>query len=199
MRKTHVLKLINVNNLKNNVHELDGEGFPFLQDLMIHDCDDLEHLVDGGETMDLQVFGSLKSLVVYDCKVLKSLFPSSVDFDIIGFSNLVELELRRLPSLIGFVDAIDEDESCQPFTKATLMRDDAPSVIELEAMEEKWPTMLNLEKLDVEGLYSLDTILQAEENRGDYKFALNCFVKLELWRSQEVVGFHNLRLLRVES
>ncbi|KAJ7972077.1 Disease resistance protein [Quillaja saponaria] len=117
IRKSDVLMLVMVVNLRNCVHELDGDGFTNLQDLTIKKCSDLECLVDESETIDSQCFGRLRSLEVYDCEKLKSFFPSFVAFEKIGFSNLVELTLRRLPCLIGLVHA--RGESRQSFTKVS--------------------------------------------------------------------------------
>ncbi|KAJ7972078.1 Disease resistance protein [Quillaja saponaria] len=143
MRKSHVLMLVNVINLRNNVHELDGEGFPNLQDLTINKCSDLECLVDESETIDSQCFGRLRSLKVYDCEKLKSFFPSSLAFEKIGFSNLVELTLGRLPCLIGLVHA--KGESRQSFTEATVTKIDKYHSLDLEVI---FPN-LSLKLLDV--------------------------------------------------
>ncbi|MED6218323.1 hypothetical protein PIB30_025726 [Stylosanthes scabra] len=108
IKRCEVLSLGRVKELKNVMSELDDSGFQCLTYLQLHDCPDVEYVVDR-----MSAFPLLKSLSIQYLPKLREICKVSQNDSELNnsFSNLEELHLNSLPIFTGFSNAMDSSEA----------------------------------------------------------------------------------------
>ncbi|XP_065852398.1 uncharacterized protein [Euphorbia lathyris] len=92
MRRTGHLSLTRVKNLKNLVHQLEDYHFPWLNEMIITECDELEYLIDIRENcIPFSLFWELKTLHLSMLSSLKEIWRGP---HIGWFQNLRQINIR---------------------------------------------------------------------------------------------------------
>uniref|UniRef100_A0A7N2R7H7 AAA+ ATPase domain-containing protein n=1 Tax=Quercus lobata TaxID=97700 RepID=A0A7N2R7H7_QUELO len=117
-KKSEILRLKEIKDLKNIVYELDKEGFQCLKVLRVVGSEDVEYVMDATSYLTPRAaFPILESLKLEGLINLKEIYHSQFpDRSSSGacFGSLKSLRLRTLPRLIGFCTGVGPVELVQP-------------------------------------------------------------------------------------
>ncbi|KAF3947182.1 hypothetical protein CMV_026652 [Castanea mollissima] len=156
-KKSEILKLKDIRDLKNIVYELDKEGFQCLKVLEVCDSDDVEYVMDATSNQNPRVAcPTLESLELVDLPNLKEIYHSQFlerSFSRVCFGNLKSLRLRTLPRLIGFCTGVGPVELVQPSLNREVGRIGTDEVTNLEKQK--------MTDIQQHKLFSSNTILWA--------------------------------------
>ncbi|KDP23580.1 hypothetical protein JCGZ_23413 [Jatropha curcas] len=100
---TEHLHLDELNGVKNILHELDEEGFPYLKKLYIQNSLDIEHIIDWRRMNHVIAFPELESLFLQNLKKLEKIYHGRYVMG--SFSNLRKLKVGNcnvLKNLFSF-------------------------------------------------------------------------------------------------
>ncbi|XP_037496093.1 probable disease resistance protein At4g27220 [Jatropha curcas] len=100
---TEHLHLDELNGVKNILHELDEEGFPYLKKLYIQNSLDIEHIIDWRRMSHFIAFPKLESLFLQNLKKLEKIYHGRYVMG--SFSNLRKLKVGNcnvLKNLFSF-------------------------------------------------------------------------------------------------
>lgn len=115
VNKCEVLILEKMKDLKNVIYELDDSGLQFVRDLRIYLCPNLECVIDW--STPYCPFVLIKSLSLENLIELREIFIHLIIImksrNQLSYSELEKLELKVLPNLISFDNAIDWNEPHQ--------------------------------------------------------------------------------------
>ncbi|KAM3738744.1 hypothetical protein ACB098_09G153300 [Castanea mollissima] len=170
LKKSEILKLKKIKNLKNIVYELDKEGFQCLKVLEVCDSDDVEYVMDATSNQNPRVaFPTLESLELMHLPNLKEIYHSQFlerSFSRVCFGNLKSLRLRTLPRLIGFCTGVGPVELVQPSLNQEVGRIGTDEVTNLEKhkmtdIQQHTGPLLELTPIIYHKLFSSNTILWA--------------------------------------
>ncbi|XP_075638775.1 disease resistance protein At4g27190-like [Castanea sativa] len=170
LKKSEILKLKEIKNLKNIVYELDKEGFQCLKVLEVCDSDDVEYVMDATSNQNPRVaFPTLESLELVGLPHLKEIYHSQFlerSFSRVCFGNLKSLRLRTLPRLIGFCTGVGPVELVQPSLNREVGRIGTDEVTNLEKhkmtdIQQHTGPFLELTPIIYYKLFSSNTILWA--------------------------------------
>ncbi|XP_061355976.1 uncharacterized protein LOC133300448 [Gastrolobium bilobum] len=164
VKQCEILIVKNVKNLKNVCGLEESAELSRLKDLKISKCSSLEYLAEERAKLPL-----LNYLAVSDCSNLMYLIDGSkAHKSMIDFSNLVNMELVDLPSLIGFSKTIDLNKSHPSIPhgfSSTTELDDSTMVKDDEVLSRHIFTvavvraMVNLEKLEVRSCELMENLV----------------------------------------
>ncbi|XP_030926900.1 probable disease resistance protein At4g27220 [Quercus lobata] len=136
LKRSEILRLEKIKDLKNIAYELDKEGFQCLKVLEVVGSDDVEYVMDATSYLTPHVaFPILESLELGELTNLKEIYHSQFpDRASSGacFGNLKSLQLRTLPRLIGFCTGVGPVELVQPSLNREVGRIGTDEVTNLE-------------------------------------------------------------------
>ncbi|KAM3690838.1 hypothetical protein ACJW31_09G149800 [Castanea mollissima] len=170
LKKSEILRLKGIKNLKNIAYELDKEGFQCLKFLEVCDSDDVEYVMDATSNQNPRVaFPTLESLELVDLPNLKEIYHSQFlerSFSRVCFGNLKSLRLYALPRLIGFCTGVGPVELVQPSLNQEVGRIGTDEVTNLEKhkmtdIQQHTGPFLELTPIIYHKLFSSNTILWA--------------------------------------
>ncbi|XP_035541388.1 disease resistance protein At4g27190-like isoform X2 [Juglans regia] len=166
--KSQVLILKNIKNSKNILHDLDRKGFPYLKDLRVARCEDLEYLLDvrPDDTLHVVAFPLLESLKLSRLANLKEIYYSKVSerpFSSRGaLNNLRYLRLRHCKSL-----------------KHVFSVPIASSLVQLQDLDISYCR-------NIEQIFSLEG---GEHKKAFFEMNLPKLKKMSLWELPMLIGF----------
>ncbi|KAK9987150.1 hypothetical protein SO802_032101 [Lithocarpus litseifolius] len=136
LKRSEILRLGEIKDLKNIAYELDKEGFQCLKVLEVGGSEDVEYVMDATSYLTPRAaFPILESLALGELTNLKEIYHSQFpDRSSSGacFGNLKSLRLITLPRLIGFCTGVGPVELVQPSLNQEVGRIGTDEVTNLE-------------------------------------------------------------------
>ncbi|XP_045793162.1 uncharacterized protein LOC123888231 isoform X1 [Trifolium pratense] len=219
IKKCQILIIERVENLKNIVSQLLSDC-PYLKDLRVYLCPQLEYLIDG--TVHCNHFAQIYSLSLEYLPNLKEMCYTPDHHEVKGmmFSYLVKFELKNLPRFIGLNNATNLNELNQELSVATEITDSSNTVNGEKASNAKlfssnW--MKQFPKLEtilleccssLEVVFDLDGYLKSGWQAQDLLFPQLTKIEISDLKNLSYVwgiaphcvkGFQNLRFLTISN